>query len=332
MKPSSTREPSPAKTAAQPGRPTSTPCSSNEPRWTRTEAGDHGSSSESLRQPRLHRDHHDQHLRAAHPARLVHRQRRTGPRRPTMATPTLGHLSTRRLHLPALPPPRRHRQDPRVRPRRRRHAPHPVRGLPQAPHPAAVSRCQVGENPPTPIRGGLRGGRHLGSATGSELSSLESLLGGMRMPKGGPRTRSGPSQDPNALRRRASSGGDDWLSLPRAGRPGRAPAWPLSKASARERAIWVRLWKMPQAVAWEQQLLHDQVALYCRRLAVAERPLATSAEATLARQLQDALGLSAPGLRAMRWRIVDPVAEARPAPMTVSARDRLTVVSNDRAS
>jgi hypothetical protein len=122
------------------------------------------------------------------------------------------------------------------------------------------------------------------------------------------------------------------LSLPRAGRKGRTPAWPLSKASAREREIWQRVWKLPQAVAWEQLLLHDQVALYCRRLAVAEKPMATAAEATLARQLQDALGLSAPGLRSMRWRIDEPVAEEKPVPQASSSRDRLTVISGERAS
>lgn len=152
------------------------------------------------------------------------------------------------------------------------------------------------------------------------------------MPKGGARSRSGPPQDPNALRRRSGPGGEEWLSLPLAGRGGRAPAWPLSKATAREREIWTRLWKMPQAVAWEQLLLHDQVALYCRRLAIAERPQATAAEATLARQLQDALGLSAPGLRSMRWRIEGQPQASKPEAPGVSARDRLTVVLGERAS
>lgn len=144
--------------------------------------------------------------------------------------------------------------------------------------------------------------------------------------------RTGPPPDPNALRRRNGAGGEEWLTLPREGRPGRAPAWPLSKASAREREIWLRLWKLPQAVAWEQLLLHDQVALYCRRLAVAEKPMATAAEATLARQLQDSLGLSGPGLRSMRWKIAEPVAVVKPDPVRASARDRLTVVSGERAS
>lgn len=144
--------------------------------------------------------------------------------------------------------------------------------------------------------------------------------------------RTGPPPDPNALRRRNGAGSEEWLTLPREGRPGRAPAWPLSKASAREREIWLRLWKMPQAIAWERMLLHDQVALYCRRLAVAEQPNATAAEATLARQLQDALGLSAPGLRLMRWKIADPVVPVKPDAPPVSVRDRLTVVSGERAS
>jgi len=94
----------------------------------------------------------------------------------------------------------------------------------------------------------------------------------------------------------------------------------------------MRLWKLPQAVAWEQLLLHDQVALYCRRLAVAERPLATAAEATLARQLQDSLGLSAPGLRSVRWKIADAVGPVKAESSRVSARDRLTVVTGERAS
>jgi hypothetical protein len=144
--------------------------------------------------------------------------------------------------------------------------------------------------------------------------------------------RTGPAPDPNALRRKSATNGDDWLALPRAGRKGKAPAWPFTEASPRERAIWNRIWKLPQALAWESLLLHDQVALYCRRLAIAEQPDASAAEATLARQLQDSLGLSAPGLRSMRWKIEDAPVEEKPEANVTSARSRLTVVNSDKAS
>jgi len=46
-----------------------------------------------------------------------------------------------------------------------------------------------------------------------------------------------------------------------------------------------------------------EVALYVRRLVEAERPDAPVSVGTLVRQYADALGLSIPGLRALRWRI-----------------------------
>lgn len=174
----------------------------------------------------------------------------------------------------------------------------------------------------------------LRGATGSRLRPRPTWISDSRQGKviavasGGARARSGPPADPNALRRSSSSDGE-WLTLPASGRPGNAPAWPLTTASAREREIWRRLWKLPQAVAWQQLLLHDQVALYCRRLAIAEHPDATAAEATLARQLQDALGLSAPGLRSMRWRIEQVEKTKKPEVPLSSARDRLRVVQSD---
>ncbi len=121
------------------------------------------------------------------------------------------------------------------------------------------------------------------------------------MASGGARVRSGPPADPNALSR--DRDGKQWTSLPAAGRKGAAPAWPLSRASKRESHLWRESWKRPQAVEWERLQMQVEVALYVRRLVEAERPDAPVSVGTLVRQYADALGLSIPGLRALRWRI-----------------------------
>ena len=66
----------------------------------------------------------------------------------------------------------------------------------------------------------------------------------------GASSRSGPAPDPNALRR--DRDGETWLTLPAEGRKGKAPAWPLSKATARESKLWTSEWKRPQALQWER--------------------------------------------------------------------------------
>lgn len=101
------------------------------------------------------------------------------------------------------------------------------------------------------------------------------------------------------------------------GRPGNPPAWPLTKASARERELWRRLWKSPQALGWEWSGVEPlTVALFVRRLAVAESPEATTSGANLVRQQADGLGLSAPGMRMLRWRVArQPFAEPADDPV-----------------
>ena len=146
------------------------------------------------------------------------------------------------------------------------------------------------------------------------------------MPSGG-HARSGPAPDPNALRR-DRKGDAEWITLPREGRPGPAPAWPLSAPTAREKHWWAYLWKLPQASQWAKTGQELEVAIYARRLTEAEKRGATVALGTLVRQLADALGLTIPGMRTHRWRIAaDEVAEKRamaePGP---SARDRFRVV------
>lgn len=93
--------------------------------------------------------------------------------------------------------------------------------------------------------------------------------------------------------------------LPRSGRPGEPPAWPLGRQSIREADIWARIWRTPQAVAWEQLGWVDTVARYARIAALAERPKATVAALSEARQLEDRLGLNPLALLRLRWEVVD---------------------------
>lgn len=155
------------------------------------------------------------------------------------------------------------------------------------------------------------------------------------MSSGGARTRSGPAPDPNALRRGRADDAE-WISLPSTGRGESAPEWPLpanpdGAMRERELVLWRKLWEKPQAVAWDRFDLTHEVALYVRRLAEAELPDSPTALSTLVRQMGDALGLSVPGLRSLRWKIEE--GPKKPgetaAPARKSSRDRLRVVTRD---
>lgn len=154
------------------------------------------------------------------------------------------------------------------------------------------------------------------------------------MTKGGARARSGPAPDPNALKRERDKG--EWTMLPASGRPGDAPVWPLLGFAEREATLWGDLWRKPQALMWEKLGQELEVALFVRNLAQAEIPGSPINLGTLVRQQSDSLGLTTPGLRSNRWKIVASApAEAVPAPSKVapkrraSSRDRLTVVRDD---
>jgi hypothetical protein len=81
------------------------------------------------------------------------------------------------------------------------------------------------------------------------------------------------------------------------------PPWPLTRATSRERALWGREWRRPQAIAWEEAGLEIEVALYVRCLAAAEQPNAATPVRTLVLQLMNDLGLSLRGLRERLWTI-----------------------------
>ena len=153
----------------------------------------------------------------------------------------------------------------------------------------------------------------------------------------GASSRSGPAPDPDALRNDRSNHVGDWVELPKSGRHGPVPDWPLSEPTSRESSLWEAQWGRPQALMWERNEQEVEVALFVRALVDAERQGAPVAARNLVKQLLESLGLSVPGLRQARWKIVDetaavvnPARSARKA--SGSARDRLKVVTDGEAS
>lgn len=128
---------------------------------------------------------------------------------------------------------------------------------------------------------------------------------------GGSRNRSGPQKDQNSAR--SDKLGVSFVDLPAEGFKGRVPAWPLSRASARERQVWKEAWRTPQATQWlSQKWRHRSVGLWVRWTVRAEDPSSPAADAVQAQRLADQIGLSPAGLKENGWRIVaDEVAAAR---------------------
>lgn len=118
------------------------------------------------------------------------------------------------------------------------------------------------------------------------------------MARGGPRTGAGRPPDPGSLAEAVRIEAGAIRTLPKT-RTGAAPAWPLSKVTPRERTVWNQMWKRPQAIVWEEQLSHRQVAMYVRTSVEAEAHGATSAlRNLLLRQENDLLLTHAALLRA----------------------------------
>lgn len=118
------------------------------------------------------------------------------------------------------------------------------------------------------------------------------------VPRGGARTGAGRPPDPSSLAESLRIESGTIRTLPKE-RSGGVPAWPLSKASARESAVWREMWKRPQAIVWEEQGSHRQVAMYVRTSVEAETPGATAAlRGLLLRQENDLLLSHAALLRA----------------------------------
>ena len=136
-------------------------------------------------------------------------------------------------------------------------------------------------------------------------------------------------------------GSTSTLLLPASGRKGETPKWPLPKharpnGAELEAKIWKRLWRLSQAVAWEQLQLEYVVARYCRLLSVwgatsafasTDENVAGSAFVTNLLSslisLEDRLGISALAMRRLGWQIVDEDEQPVDDPQIVDIRQRI---------
>ncbi len=144
---------------------------------------------------------------------------------------------------------------------------------------------------------------------------------------GGARVNSGPKPDPNSFR--SLNNPDTWLKLPADGYLGPVPAWPFPSGSKRERSVWSKLWRTPQAAAWVQLAVWPaDVALFVRlSIAAEDGDIRSAGEA---RQWNDRLGLNPDAMLRKRWTVpADEVAAKRPTPKRSSVRSRLKVVNGD---
>jgi hypothetical protein len=138
------------------------------------------------------------------------------------------------------------------------------------------------------------------------------------MPSGG-HGRSGPAPDPNALRR-GRAGDQEWTVLPREGRKGRAPKFPLEDPTAQELTLWATLWKKPQAVMWDRLGLQLQVAAYTRTFLESVSRFGSPTLKTAALRMEGELGISIPGMHQHRWKFSDDeVAAKRAQPASPTA-------------
>ena len=123
----------------------------------------------------------------------------------------------------------------------------------------------------------------------------------------------GPAPDPNAIRRERPSDQATWTDLPER-RDGPTPPWPAYLGEPVEgsmRAVlWADLWTMPQAVVWERNRQHIEVAQHVDTLVAIQQgpPEGVKSDPTptlrgLALRQADALGLTSSALNRLRWRI-----------------------------
>lgn len=156
------------------------------------------------------------------------------------------------------------------------------------------------------------------------------------MPRGGARAGSGPAPDPGSLAEALRIESGAIRTLPKE-RVGDVPSWPLSDASAREVVVWAEMWRRPQAIVWEEQSSHRQVAMHVRTSVEAEEPGATAAiRGLLLRQENDLLLSHAALLRAGFRISVNPAPSAKAAASSrqaarrsvPSARGRLRAVED----
>lgn len=121
-------------------------------------------------------------------------------------------------------------------------------------------------------------------------------------------------------------GKSGWVTLPGDGRRGSTPDWPFG---GRTPAGWVDLWRLPQAVMWEQQRNELVVARYLVLRKMTEQPESledvNAAALSEVRQLEDRLGLTPMALKRLQWEIGEVRASDKKSKV-VDARDRFTAL------
>lgn len=113
----------------------------------------------------------------------------------------------------------------------------------------------------------------------------------------------GPAPKPLSQRRRQNKT-NAVMRLPRSGRQGRPPEWPLPTITGDRLDLWRELWGTPQAVAWEKLGWTRVVARYVEAVLTAEANMNVPLLAE-SRQLEDRLGLSPMAMLRLRWEMSD---------------------------
>ncbi|WP_067967502.1 phage terminase small subunit [Nocardiopsis trehalosi] len=128
--------------------------------------------------------------------------------------------------------------------------------------------------------------------------------------RGGARVNSGPLPKDAASRRRRNAG-PSMVELPRDGRQGDAPDWPLPGTPDEAVAVvWDALWAKPQAAAWESGGFEHVVARLALLTVAALSDEASAAVLGEVRQLEDRLGLNPAALQRLRWKLAEAEEEA----------------------
>ena len=109
-----------------------------------------------------------------------------------------------------------------------------------------------------------------------------------------------PPKNPSERRRRNATPGFEQLDPD--GRVAPAPKWPLGTATPAENKKWEELWRLPQALKWEEMHAEDVVALYVRALIAVSNEMEPKLMNEV-RQLDNKLGISPLAMRGMRWEI-----------------------------
>lgn len=99
---------------------------------------------------------------------------------------------------------------------------------------------------------------------------------------------------------------EEWTVLPAEGCKLPVPAWPSSRASADEMALWKRLWKLPVAAYWHATRIDSFIVARYVRLA-----LESPSHAAVSR-LETDLGLTPAALLRLRLVVEEPEVEAAP--------------------